>query len=174
MGLYDPVQKTINDGAWHNLVHTFDRTGDGTTYLDGVKVNHVDISALASADFTIPENSWEIGQAGGGTYTEAANFDMDDLGFWRRALSEYEARAIYIVGNASGVTFDGSKPTITTVTLTIQANGNALTLGWSNGTLESSASVNGGWTAVTGASAPSFTVTPSAGQTQLFYRVRVN
>lgn len=167
-GLYSPVQKNMNDGTWHHLVHVFSRSGNALTYLDGVKVNVTSISALADADFRIPNQTWEIGQAGGGNYQEPGSFDMDDMGVWRRALTDYEARSIYLAGNV-GHSFDQAAPP--TVTLTIQQSGNLIIIGYPTGTLQSSTSPAGPFTAVLGASAPTYTVVPSAGAPTLFYRV---
>ncbi len=174
VGLYAPVQNSINDGAWHSLVHVFNRKASAVTYLDGVIVDSTDISGIQAWDFNIPNQAWEIGQAGGGTYKEPGEFDLDDLGFWRRALTQYEAQSIYIVGSTYGKSFDVPGGTTTPVTLGIQSNGTSVTLSWTGGTLESSTAINGTWTAVSGATGPTYTVTPSAGGAQVFYRVRGN
>ncbi|NKI26984.1 LamG domain-containing protein [Arenibacter sp. 6A1] len=58
---------TINDGNWHFLMATFDRSGDLTIYQDGVAQGNVDISSLAG----VPINSGlpiRIGQDGTGSY----------------------------------------------------------------------------------------------------------
>ncbi len=167
-GLYSPVNNDINDGNWHSLVHVFHRLGNAITYLDGVAVNTTDIGGLASLDLSSTGNTWEIGQAGGGTYGEAGAFSLDDLGFWRRALTDYEARSIYIVGNGYGRSFDVPAPP--SVTLTVSTDGTRVTIGWSNGTLQSASSPTGPWINVGGASAPKYTFTPSAGSPALFYR----
>jgi Concanavalin A-like lectin/glucanases superfamily/Immunoglobulin domain/Immunoglobulin I-set domain len=167
-GLYSPVPSNLNDGNWHSLVHVFHRTGNGVTYLDGLPVNQHDVSGLAASDFTVADQSWEIGQAGGGNYAEPGSFDMDDLGFWRRALTDYEARAIYIVGNGYGRSFDVPAPA--TVTLSIQQTGSSLSIGWTSGVLQSAPSPKGPWTTVPGAVAPSYTVTPPADGATVFYR----
>lgn len=169
-GLYSPVKFNLNDGKWHNLVHTFDRTGNAVTYLDGVKVHSMDISGAAGWDFnsTAP---WLVGQAGGGDYAEPAKASIDDLGFWRRALTEYESQAIYIVGS-KGRSFDTVAPV--EVNLTFQVNGSSLTIGYPSGTLESATSLTGPYTTVSGASAPSYTTTISPSTEARFYRVKVN
>lgn len=167
-GLYSPVQRNINDGIWHSLVHVFHRLGNAQTYLDGVLVNTTGIGGLAELDLSSTGNSWEIGQAGAGTYGEAGAFDLDDLGFWRRALTDYEARSIYIVGNGSGRSFDVPAPP--SVTLTVSTDGTSITIGWSNGTLQSASSPTGPWSNVAGANAPKYTFTPSASAGALFYR----
>lgn len=166
VGLYDPVKNTINDGQWHHLVHVFDRTADGTTYLDGVKVNA--FSIVTAADWNLDSGfPWNIGQASG-TYPEAGTFEMDDLGIWRRTLNRYEAESIYVVGNL-GRSFDTEGPA--EVKITFQVTGGNLVLGWTSGTLESADEVTGSWSPVTGASAPSHPVTPNAARK--FYRVKL-
>jgi hypothetical protein len=168
IGLYDPVKNTLNDGNWHHLVHIFDRTGDASTYLDGVKVHAASIASAADWDFNVPTTSWNIGQAEGGAYAVAGTFEMDDLGVWRRLLNHYEAQAIYVVGDGYGRSFDTTAPA--EVRIQIQTTAGGLELRWSNGTLESSDRVDGGYSAVAGAASP-FTVVPGTGNR--FYRVRV-
>ncbi len=168
-GLYSPTQKNLNDGEWHHLVHVFNRSGNALTYVDGTLANATDISALAGADLTNGGQSWEIGQANSGAYAEPGEFALDDLGFWRRALTDYEARAIYIVGSQYGRSFDVTGPT--DVALTFQFDGSAVTVGWPSGTLQSAPTVTGPWTDVPGAAAPSYKVTPAAAAGAVFYRV---
>ncbi len=167
VGLYDPVQNTLNDGTWHHLVHIFDRTGDGTTYLDGVKVNATAIGTASGWDLrtALP---WTIGQAGG-SYAEPGVFEMDDLGVWRSVLTDYDAQAIYIVGQNYGRSFDTTAPV--EVTMQIQKTANGVVIQWSNGTLESADAVTGPWSTVNGANPPNMTVTPSGGAK--FYRVKL-
>ena len=172
IGLYDPVKHTLDDGAWHSLVHVFERSGDAITYLDGVKVHSQPIDAGAAWDFNNPDQEWIVGQGQGGMYPVAATFEMDDLGFWRRALTEFESQAISIVGHGHGRSFD--QPAPAEVRLTVERSGNSITLGWSSGTLESSSTVDTGYSAVSGASAPSFTFTVDPASTPKFFRVRVN
>ncbi|HTH49319.1 MAG TPA: LamG-like jellyroll fold domain-containing protein, partial [Candidatus Limnocylindria bacterium] len=169
IGLYSPTQKNLNDGNWHHLVHVFKRTASALTYLDGTLVNTTDVSALAGSDLTNGGQSWEIGQANDGGYPEPGEFAIDDLGFWRRTLSDYEARAIYIVGSQYGRSFD--VPGVVAVALTFQYDGSAVTVGWPSGTLQSAPAVTGPWTDVPGASAPSFKVTTASGAGSVFYRV---
>jgi hypothetical protein len=153
LGLYSPVQNNLNDGQWHHLVHIFDRSFEAVTYLDGVKVNTTAISSGAGWDLNTP-NEWEIGQAGGGFYAENGDFQIDDIGFWRRALTEYEAQGIYIVANQYGRSFDTEAPPTVTVTLGKPLlSGNNVTITWTptSGTLYASPAVAGAnvnWTSV--------------------------
>jgi hypothetical protein len=169
IGLYSPVKFNLNDGQWHHLVHIFDRTSDAVTYLDGVKVDATSIASATDWDFNVPEQEWAIGQAGGGTYAVAGVFQLDDLGFWRRTLTEYEAQGIYIVGSQYGRTFDQPGPA--SVTLTINRVGAELELTWASGTLEAADRITGTWEPVSGAAAPSYRLTPTA--LSKFYRVRL-
>ncbi len=162
-GLYGP-DATINDGAWHSLVFVFDQAKHvGVTYLDGQQVNS---TAIPEA-LDIRGEVLNIGQDPNGEYPETGSADMDDLGIWNRALDNVQARSIYLAGEA-GRSFDVPAPA--TTTLTITRVGGQIQIGWTAGTLEAADTVNGTYSAVTGASAPSYTVTP-AGAAK-FYRVR--
>lgn len=167
IGIYAPVQNSLNDGQWHHVVHIFDRSGDATTYVDGAKVHSTDISSGVAWDFNTG-NPWAIGQASG-AYAENGVFDMDDLGVWRRVLTEYDAQAIYIVGKNYGRSFDTTAPA--EVTMQIQKTANGVSIQWTAGTLEASDRVDGGYQTVAGATAPSHKVEPALGAR--FYRVRV-
>lgn len=169
IGLYSPTQKNLNDGNWHHLVHVFKRTAGALTYLDGTLVNTTDVSALAGSDLNNGGQSWEIGQANNGAYPEPGEFAIDDVGFWRRTLSDYEARAIYIVGSQYGRSFDVAG--VVSVALTFTYDPTGLTIGWPTGTLQSSTSLSGPWTDVAGAAAPSFKVTTGSAAGGVFYRV---
>ncbi len=168
IGLYDPVQSTLNDGNWHNLVHIFDRNADAVTYLDGAKVNTTPIATAAGWDFNVPGQDWIIGQAQGGTYAEAGVFEMDDLGVWRGVLTVYDAEAIYIVGQGYGRSFDTEAPP--EIQVQIQKTAAGVQILWPSGTLESSDRVDGGWGTVSGAAPPSYSVEPATGNR--FYRVK--
>jgi len=159
------VGNTINDGNWHHLVHTFDRAGAATTYLDGLEVHSMSILSAAgwNLDTGLP---WNIGQASG-TYGENGIFELDDLGIWRRVLSPTEAQAVYLVAQKYGRTFDTYGP----VMLTLGRSVMGLELIWQAGTLLSADDIRGPWTPVTGTSAPYYQVTPST--TQKFYRVQL-
>jgi len=170
IGVYDPVQQTINDGEWHHLVHIFDRTDLATTYLDGVKVHTLSIASAADWAFNTFGATWNIGQGVGGMYPEAGTFEMDDLGFWRRALTEYEAQGIYIVGKTHGRSFDSIAPP--EVELTVTRAGSNVTIQWSAGTLESAVQIGDTWTPVSGAAPPSYMT--ALGPGPKFYRAKVS
>jgi len=156
-GIYGPAN-SINNGNWHNLIHTFDRTGNGQTYLDGVLVHSMGIASVGNVD---QSGSMNIGQGSTGAYGETGAMDVDDLGIWRRVLTPLEVAQISSAGSTAGRSFDTVAPP--SVTLTITASGGNLVLGYSSGTLLQSSSVEAGavWTPVPGATPPSTTVTPT-------------
>lgn len=158
---------SLNDGEWHHLAFLVDRAGEMVTYQDGVRVH---AKPLAGLEFNLDTGlALTIGQGADGAYPEAGSFEMDDLGIWRRALTDYDAQAIYVVGSNYGRSFDDAGPTEVVLGITKTATG--VTLTWTTGTLESADSITGAWTTVTGATPPSYNATVDAGDT--FYRVRV-
>ena len=158
---------TLNDGQWHHLTFVVDRASDVTTYVDGEKVHAKSIAGLEfNPDTGLPIN---IGQGANSDYAVGGVFEMDDLGVWRRALSEFEAQAIYVVGNGYGRSFDTEGPA--TVTLGCERTAAGIVLTWSAGILESADNINGAWTPVPGVSAPTCTVNPT--EIHKFYRVKV-
>jgi hypothetical protein len=154
---------SIADGNWHSLVFTFVRGGNGVTYLDGAVVDTSSIATLGDID---SGNSISIGQDPTGLYPEAASADLDDLGVWRRALTPSEASAIYYTGK-NGTSFDTYGP----VTLNLSQAGGKLFLSWQGGTLVQADSLTGPWTAVPGAQAPNFSITPGSGNK--FYKIQL-
>lgn len=173
---------TINNGGWHHFVMAVDRAGHtAKTYLDGVLLVQSDISSLGSLDVGGPVT---VGQDPTGLYpfaitnasatdfagwVPAATATLDDVGIWRRALSALEVAQIESAGRTAGNSFDTVSPA---VTLTISRSGSNLIISWPSGTLYQSDKIGAGavWTAVPGASAPSFTFTP--GSVSKFYRVQ--
>jgi hypothetical protein len=158
---------SINDAHWHNFVLSVDRSGHfANTYLDGVLVGKTDITVLGNIDNGGPV---VIGQDPTGLYPEAGGFMLDDVGIWRRPLSALEVAQIESAGRTSGHSFDTVSPA---VTLSITRSGSSLTISWASGTLYQSDSLGSTavWTPVGGASAPSYTFTPSG--TGKYYRVQ--
>ncbi|HYG36591.1 MAG TPA: LamG-like jellyroll fold domain-containing protein, partial [Clostridia bacterium] len=159
----DGADYSINDGNWHHLVHTFDRAGDGITYLDGVQVDSRSIAgSLIDLDSGRPTN---IGQDAYGTYAEDGRYELDDMAVWRRVLSPLEVAGLYVIGAQKGATFVSSP----SVKISIQLQGNQVQLTWPSGTLQSSSEPEGGYSDVPNASSP-YAVTPSQGKQ--FYRIR--
>ena len=161
-GVQGPAN-TINDGNWHNVVETFTRTSNCLTYLDGELVNSTPISGIGSPDTAGPYN---IGQDPTGAYQQSATFALDDMGVWRRALTDYEARGIYLVGQNYGKSFDSTGPVDLTV---YPAAGGQYTIIYPSGTLSEAPSITGPWTPVAGASPPSYQFTPTS--TNAFFKV---
>jgi len=168
IGLYSPQMNNINDGAWHHLAHTFDRTGNAITYLDGVSVDVTPIAAGAAWDLGTA-NPTDIGQAGG-AYAEPAESDIDDIGMWSRVLTPVEVDGIYLGGNVNGVSFTNA-PTSMQPTLAVSASGNQLTISWSppGGTLEQAGSLLGPWNSLGTVNPQKVTIADPAS----FLRVRV-
>ncbi len=161
-GLYGS-DGSINDGNWHSVVETFNRSGNGSTYLDGVLVSTVPIAGLGNIDSGLPFN---IGQGADGQYQESGSFILDDIGIWRRALTDIEARSVYGAGQNYGRSFDTFGPVSITIN---KLPGGDIELIWEAGTLKKSSSVTGPWTPVAGAAAPYYRFTPTS--TNTFYGV---
>lgn len=170
----------LSDGGWHYLALVVDRSAHvATMYADGVLAASRDITALGSIDTGA---RMTIGQDPTGQYPSIAtpgstDFDvwsgtqkaiLDDLGVWRRALTQLEVINIYSAGSTGGRSFDTVAPPIT---ITVTKTSSGVTLSWAGGTLLESATLgpNAVWSPVPGAYGPTFTVTPGAGNK--FYRV---
>jgi len=167
-GLYGE-DGSINDGKWHHLLYSFDRSGLGITYLDGEEVDATLDIGSGDLDTGSPAN---IGQDPTGTYAETGEADVDDLGIWKRALSAYEAWTIHHVGTTYSASFDSSAiPATANVAITLQAqpDGTAA-LYWAAGHLQSSSKATGPWIDVSGGGSAPYVVTPSGAGT--YYRVR--
>lgn len=161
-----PPSSELNDGNWHHIVHVFNRTGDAITWLDGVKANATPIATAADWDFKT-RMEWTIGQAGG-HYAQQGTFVIDDIGIWRRPLTDLECQSIYIFGEILGASFDNVTPP--KVTIRIQATTGGVAIEWPFGILESAASPEGPWSTVPGVFPPALQLPPS--DTARFYRVR--
>jgi hypothetical protein len=101
------------DGQWHHYVVTWTRGDGGTVYQDGALVAYSPFPT-ASVIITYPSPgtpatniqtyATNIFQDGTGNYTDAAgganwdNASIDDLGIWRRALTDDEISTIYNMG----------------------------------------------------------------------------
>jgi hypothetical protein len=102
---------SINDGNWHHLVHTFDRTNGMVTYLDGIQANFVNMGGATAVTADVDTgNAAVIGQDPTGQYPETGSADIDDLGVWRRALTALEAASIYLAAASNHMSFTGSGP----------------------------------------------------------------
>ena len=170
---------SINDGNWHNFVLTVNRTSHlANAYLDGTVVGSQDITGLASLDngqlVTIGQDPTYAypGSFSGASATDLKAWsgpqtaNLDDLGIWRRALTDYEARSVYMVGQNYGKSFD------TTGSVSLQMTpvaGGKFGIAWQTGTLKQANKLEGPWTPVAGATPPFYQFTPGA--TNTFFRV---
>jgi hypothetical protein len=114
-----PANENLYDGAWHHLAFTCQRGGVTKVYVDGVLENTSTYTASSATFDTytnlvglllVPETV-NVGQDGTGTYTQGSgnsnppaqvdgtagvtNAAIDDLGIWRRVLTDLEVASIY-------------------------------------------------------------------------------
>jgi len=160
----------INDGNWHNFVLTVDRTAAvANTYLDGVLAASTSISSIGDIDIG-NHAPVVIGQDPTFLYTEPGTNTVDDIGIWRQALTALEVAQIQSAGSTAGRSFNTVGPP--SVTLTVARSGGNIVLNYASGTLLQVSNLSStNWTAVPGAAAPSYTVTPTGAG--MFYRVLV-
>ena len=98
---YDGSAGTLNNGAWHHVVTTFDRTkGVASTYLDGVLVSTNSISGDLDSVDTASGLAVNIGQDGLGSYTDNGavgirDARIDEVALWRRALDAGEVQLLF-------------------------------------------------------------------------------
>jgi hypothetical protein len=113
IGVYGDA-RSINDGAWHHLVHTFDRVNGMVTYLDGVVAHYAIVggSSVAAAGNINNGRPAVIGQDPTGRYPETGSGDIDDLGVWQKVLTPLEAGSIYIAAVSNQFSFTGSGPAL--------------------------------------------------------------
>ncbi len=89
----------VRDGNWHHVLVTFWRGVAAMTFVDGQLINNSVLIPTGTADTGLPLN---IGQDGTGKYSADLNALIDDLAFWRRALTAQEAASIYTAGTTGG------------------------------------------------------------------------
>jgi uncharacterized repeat protein (TIGR01451 family) len=161
-GVYG-ANASINDGQWHHLGHTFDRSGYARTYLDGTLVDmQTSLNVANDVDNGQPAT---IGQDPTGTYAEPGEADIDDFGVWRRVLSASEIAAVYTAGSSTGISFVSAP-----LRLSVQNIGGQIQLNWPAGILQSSSSPTGPFSDLVAATSPYF-VTASVTKA-VFYRIR--
>jgi hypothetical protein len=138
----------LKDGHWHNIVVSLQRAPFGESafvygYVDGHLATKHPMGVVGSIDtLSLPfqneqgvspvQSGWavNIGQDGTGTYADGGsahdiNALIDDLGFWRRALTANEASGIYQAG------LIGRDLTMAaTATLTVVKSGSNVVLMW--------------------------------------------
>ena len=144
----------LGGGQWVHLAGTYDGS-HWNLYRNGVQVA---TSADTVGALPVDDAEWAIGSTGNGWGDFFAG-SVDEVAIYRTALTPAQVKAHYDLANGGGE-----------VRLTITREGNNVTLGWPNGTLETADKVTGPWSAVPGASAPSFTK-PINGTS--FYRVKL-
>ena len=106
---YGP-DNTMPAGKWHHLVFVMDPGKTMKVFLNGELVSTTDISSIAVSDMWLDNQQYlmNIGQDGTGFYDESVEMLMDDMGIWKTALSDVNARSIYYAG-INGNSFDEKK-----------------------------------------------------------------
>ena len=160
----DPVGgPLINNGAWHHLVLSVNRdTQTASSYVDG---NLIDKRSIKGVGSLATGYTMTIGQDPTGSYGNA-NFNLDDLGIWRRALSDYEVLSVYNAAAVANESFDVYGP----IKVYVKQVGTNIDVNWQSGTLLQSATVNGTYTPVAGATPPFYRTTASG--PAKFFRVQ--
>ncbi|MBR5737640.1 MAG: hypothetical protein IKX90_03635 [Verrucomicrobia bacterium] len=106
---YGP-DNTMPAGEWHHLVFVLDPGKTMKVFLNGELVSTTDISSVVVGDNWLDNysNLMNIGQTATGGYGESVEMLMDDMGIWKTALSDVNARSIYYAG-INGNSFDEKK-----------------------------------------------------------------
>ena len=156
---------TINDGGWHHLLFSFDRSASGNTYLDGKLVDSRSVTVVGNLDTGKATN---IGQDPTGKYGEPGSADLDDIGVWNRALTPLEAAGIYLAASVNGVSFE-NKTTSGPIAIALTTDGK-VQLSWpAGGTLQAADNVAGPYSDVSGAGNPHVTTPTGSAK---FYRAK--
>jgi hypothetical protein len=97
------VGSQLNDGNWHHIAVTFDRSDLARIYIDGQWVDSSTIAPdpgkpIGSVDTDDLTMSINFGQDGTGQYGSTLDALMDDVGIWRRLITSQEVAAIYNAG----------------------------------------------------------------------------
>jgi len=132
---YDSPGGKFNDGNWHHIVVSFQRSADGVTYFDGVELNRTSLNPNLDVVGTAVGKALNIGQDGTGTYTDGgsvgiADGNIDDVAIWTRALTAAEAAAIYAKGQGGESVIPVSSLKVSSATV----SGDNLVLNWTGGT----------------------------------------
>src|SRR6185436_12762538 len=104
---FDPSagNATVQDGTWHHLIVTHDRSGFAIFYVDGAEVGRVSI-ATGLGNSVLPAipgvfalgNDMTLAYENGNGST--ANGDFDEVAIWDRALFPGEVARIHTAGRA--------------------------------------------------------------------------
>ncbi len=161
----DPlVNSPVTDNSqWHLVTGIFDRTlAVATVYVDGALAGTWPIDGLGTLD---QGYNITLGQDPSGTYMVDGTYSIDDVGIWQRALSPYEAAAIYAAGQRN-LSFDVVGPP----NVSVSRSGANIQVSWSSGTLLESTNVKGPYTPVPGATPPVYNTTALG--SAMFFRVQ--
>jgi hypothetical protein len=115
---FDPSSASaiVQDGGWHHLVVTHDRSGFAIFYVDGAEVGRVTIAAGAGLSVlpSVPgifalgnDNSLNYENGNGST----ANGDFDEVAVWNRVLFSGEISRIYTAGRGGVGILNVPEPT---------------------------------------------------------------
>ena len=155
-GVRAPVGDDLNAGKWVHLAGVY----DGTTwrlYRNGVQVAS---QADAQGAVLVDDGDWAIGSTGSGWADNFAGA-VDEVAIYRKALTAAQAKAHYEAATVPA--------TVVVSNLSFAPTAGGLRLTWTGGTLQKSASFNGGFTDVSGASSP---YDVPATDAAAFYRLR--
>ena len=166
----------LNDGQWHQVTVIADRTaGKSDTYLDGSFNHTAAFTTKGSFDTDDLGFAINIGQDGTGKYTDGGSAEIDavidELAIWSRPLGGVEVAGLYAKALA-GAGIVGAAPATLKLNGITAAGGN-VTITWAGAAgvkLQSSATLGGAWTDVTGSDGVS-TVTVPAGNAAAFFRL---
>ena len=163
----DPVGgPLLNDSAWHQITLVVDRSSElAKSYVDGVLIDTRSVSGVGDL---ASGNVLTIGQDPTGAYGSLGSMELDDIGIWRRSLTQTEAQSIYIVGQNNGRSFDSFVPG----SLTVQKSGPNIQFIWEAGTLQWTDDPRGNWANVPGAGPSFYQLTPGS-YAKKFFRVKI-
>jgi hypothetical protein len=93
---------TLNDGGWHQIVASYNRTNNLDIYVNG---NLISSGSIAAASILNQSNSESliIGKLSDGSYWGPQYYtgSVDDVGIWNRALSSNEISQLYAIPEPS-------------------------------------------------------------------------
>lgn len=102
---------TANDGIWHSLVWTVNRTGNAILYFDGKEVSSVSASAHSAVNITsaFTYNIAAYNDAAGvpSQASTSINGFVDDIRHYNRVLSPYEAK---LLASQRGIAYYPEEP----------------------------------------------------------------
>ncbi len=87
----------VSDTNWHHVVYTYDGI-NFAGYLDGVN------KVLLNKNFSIKETNYDITIGGAGLYYNIFDGNIDEVGIWKRALTNVEVQNLYAGNEVSGAT----------------------------------------------------------------------